>query len=89
MGVGSYTFMLLIATPLLTGNLKLLEPLFGEILNFILGFGHIPELFPLIGSLIVGVGIYYLNLGYEDKTIWESVADSLIELDDSKVVIVR
>lgn len=59
--------MLIIATPILTGNLKLLEPLFAEILSFILGLGNFPTFLSLVGSATVGFGIYYMVIGNEKQ----------------------
>jgi drug/metabolite transporter (DMT)-like permease len=88
MGSGSYTFMLIIATPILTGNLKLLEPLFGSIMNFILGFGNFPSPLSILGSIIVGVGIYYLTKGYEIQELEDRLNEDILEMQDSNVIYV-
>lgn len=91
MGSGSFTFMLIIATPILTGNLKLLEPLFGSILSFVFGLGHFPSIVSIIGSVTVGFGIYYMNWGFEEQNIENKMTDDLleVELEDSNVIVVH
>ena len=81
--------MLIIATPLLTGNLKLLEPLFGAILNFILGLGNFPPILSILGSIIVGIGIYYLNKGLEEHDIENKMAEDMLEMEDSNIIVVH
>ena len=80
--------MLIFASPPMTGNLKLLEPVFGEFLNFLFGFtSKFPSVFLLLGSLVVGIGIFIINKGYNDKSITDERPSVLIEMEDSNLIL--